>query len=384
MTTTDRIPDAEAKQVMPHWRVIGAEETPISVLPIAVGQQVFSRDGHPGTVTRLLPSKDRWIGAFAIQTRGWWRRKVVIPIDYIDRIEGENVYLSVSKRDLKKLPTYRPDTVLVPAVIQALWEDTILRRTEYRQIHVEVENGIAYLSGYVSSPSMSAGAEKAALKADGIWKVENRLTIDSEIKLAVSQAIGKDQRTRKARILVGVNNGFVTLTGQAPDLAARTAAQEQAVAIPEVRGVLNSIRVPGVNLDTGDQRALQPAVGLDIYATDNKIGIVEKVVIDPDSRLVTAILANAVFPDPSPSGLNWRWNEHHYFERKIIIPIETVRNQTSASVVLNEKSAIVAGFSDFDAGMYSPPPHDWEPPYPYKRGDVWLLKDEKINANIQS
>jgi hypothetical protein len=231
---------------------------------------------------------------------------------------------------------------------------------------------------------MSTGAEKAAYKADGIWKVVNHLAIDNEMKLAVSQAIGKDPHTKNARVFVGVNNGFVTLTGQAPDLAGRSAAQEQAAAIPKVRGVINSIRVPGVDIGDEDQRALQPVIGTGIYATDILIGVVEKVVVNPDNRLVTAILANAVFPDPEQTGANWLRNEHRYVERRVIIPIETVRHQTTTSVSLKEKAALVAGFNDFDPGSYLPPPQDWEPPYPYKHEEVLLSRVDKTGDNIES
>src|SRR5574339_142546 len=119
MTLTDKFPDIKLQQPVSNWQVISTDGAPISVLPIAVGQQVFCSDGHPGWITHLLPSRGGWIGAFVIQTRGWWRRKVVIPIDYIDHIDGENVYLSLTKPDLKKLPTYRPDPILVAAVLQA-------------------------------------------------------------------------------------------------------------------------------------------------------------------------------------------------------------------------------------------------------------------------
>jgi osmotically-inducible protein OsmY len=377
MTITNKSPDVKLQQPVLNWQLTHTDEAPTSVLPIAVGQQVFSSDGHPGWITHLLPSRDGWIGAFVIQTRGWWRRKVVIPIDYINRIDGDKVYLSITKHDLKKLPTYRSDEVLVALVNQALWEDTILRRTEYRQIYVEVENGIAYLSGYVSSQPMSKGAEKAAYKADGIWKVVNGLAIDSELQLAVSQAIGNDPRTKKAKIFVGVNNGFVTLTGQAPDLESRVAAQEQAVAIARVRGVINSIRAPGVDIDIEGQQALQPAIGAGIYATDIIVGVVEKVVVNPDNRLVTAILATAVFPDPDQAGSNWLRNEHRYSERRIIIPIGSVRHLTSTSVFLREKGAVVAGFNDFDWPAYSAAPEEWEPPYPYKPTDILIAVSTK-------
>jgi osmotically-inducible protein OsmY len=370
MTLTDKFPDIKLEQPVSNWQVMSPVEAPISVLSIAVGQQVLCNDGHPGWITHLLPSRDGWIGAFAIQTRGWWRRKVVIPIDCIDHIDGETVYLSLTKPDLKKLPTYRPDDVLVGAVLQSLWEDTVFRRTEYRQIHVEVENGIAYLSGYVSSPTMSAGAEKAALKADGIWKVVNHLSIDSEIQITIARAIGNDPRTTNARIFIGVNNGFVTLTGHAPGLAGRSAAQEQAVAIPKVRGVLNSIGVPGVDMKVEDQRVLQPVIGSDIYATDIKIGKVEKIVINPENRLVTAILSKAMLPDPAQLGSNRLWEQHLYSERWIVIPIDAVRHLMSTSVFLKEKAVTVAGFDDFDPAVYLPSPEDWEPPYPYKHTDI--------------
>ena len=377
MTFTNKSPDLELHHPVPNWQVTSTDGTAISDLPIAVGQQVYCNEGHLGKITDLLPNTEGRVGAFVIQTRRWWRRKIVVPIDYIDFLDEENIYLSVNRIELKKLPTYHPDNVLVALVHQALWEDTILRRTEYRQIHVDVENGIAYLSGYVSSPSMRAGAEKAALKADGIWKVVNHLAIDSEMKLAVSQAIGKDLHTKNARIFVGVKNGFVTLTGQAHDLAGRSAAQEQAAAIPKVRGVLNSIRVPGVVINIEDQRALQPVIGAGIYATDIIIGVVEKVVVNPGNRLVTAILANAVLLDPDQIGSNWLRNEHRYSERKIIIPIGMVRHQTSTSVFLNVRGAVVAECNDFDPASYLPSPAEWEPLYPYKHTDILLAAGGK-------
>jgi len=377
MTVMNRILDIDLQKPVSNWRIISTDEKPTAVLPVAVGQNVIFSDGHSGKITHLLADKDGPPERFVIQTRGWSRRKVLIPMDHIERIDGEDVYLSIAKHDLKKLPTYRPDDVLVALVNQALWEDTLLRRTDYRQIHVKVENGIAYLSGYVSFPPMSSGAERAALKVDGIWKVENDLTIDRDLETAVAQAIGNDPLARKARVFVGVNNGFVTLTGQAPGLESRRAAQEQTVALPRVRGVINSIHVPGADKEVEDQRIWQPVIGAGIYATDMTIGKVEKVVIDPDNRLVTAILANARLPEPDQVGSNWPWNERYYSDRRVIIPIEMVRHVSSTSVFLKEKGAVVAGFNDFDAGSYSPAPEVWEPPYPYKHTYILLAGHTK-------
>jgi osmotically-inducible protein OsmY/sporulation protein YlmC with PRC-barrel domain len=374
MTLINKFPNIKLQQPVPNWQVRSTDRTPVSVLPIGVGQNVIFSDGYSGKITHLLADKDGRLERFVIQTRGWSRRKVIIPIESIEHIDGEDVYLSIAKYDLKRLPTYRPDDVLVAHVSHVLWADTILRQTDDRKIHVEVENGIAYLSGYVSFPSMSSGAERAALKVDGLWKVENDLTIDSDLKTAVAQAIGNDPLAKKARVFVGVNNGFVTLTGQAPDFESRRAAQEHAVAMPRVRGVINSIRVLGADIEAEDQRMLQPVVGTSIYATDMKIGTVEKVVIDPKNRLVTAILANAVLPEPDQMRPNWKWNQHDYSERRVLIPVETVRHLTSTSVFLKEEGALVAAFNNFDPGSYFPAPEVWEPLYPYKHTDILLPK----------
>jgi osmotically-inducible protein OsmY len=370
MTLINKFPNIKLQQPVPNWQVISTDRTPVSVLPIAIGKNVIFSDGYSGKITHLLADKDGRLERFVIQTRGWSRRKVIIPIESIEHIDEEAVYLSIAKYDLKRLPTYRPDDVLVAHVSHVLWADTILRQTDDRQIHVEVENGIAYLSGYVSFPSMSSGAERSALKVDGIWKLENNLTIDSDLKTAVALAIGNDPLAKKARVFVGVNNGFVTLTGQAPDFESRRAAQEQAVAIPKVRGVLNSICVPGVEVDGEDQRALQPVIGASVYANDIIIGSVDKVIIDPKNRLVTAILSNTVLPEPDQMGSNWLWDENPNSERSVIIPIETVRHLTSTSVLLKVKGVVVAGFDDFDPISYLPAPEDWEPPYPYKHTDI--------------
>lgn len=379
MVTTNRISDSELRQRVSNWQVISTDGAPLSVLPVAIGQQVFCSDGYTGSIISLLSDSEGWVDAIVVQTRGLWRHKVIVPFDWIEKITEEKVYLSIGKSELRKLSPYRSDAALTAAVNKALWEDVILRRTEYRQIHVKVENSIVYLYGYVSLPSVKVRAERAALKTDSIWKVENLLTIDSELQIAVAQAIGKDPRTQKARIFIGSHNGFITLSGEASDLEARTAAQEKAVSIPEVRGVLNSIRVPGIDIKTEGQRALQPIIGAGIYATDILIGVVEKVVINPDNRLVIAILANAVFPDPTQMGSNWLWNEHLYVESRIIIPIDMIRHQSESDIFLKVKGREAAALEAFDTSSYASPDENWQPPYPYKRADILIVRHAKTS-----
>lgn len=374
MVTTNRNPDFLLTQQVSSRPVISLDGAPRSTSPIAIGQRVFSSDGYAGSVISLLSDSEGWVDAIVVQIRGLWRRKVIVPFNWIEKINEEKVYLLIGKSELKKLPPYRSDDALAAGVDKALWEDVILRRTEYRQIKVEAINSIVNLYGYVSTSSMKARAEEAVLKAVGVWKVANYLTIDDELKNDVAQAIGKDARTQKAQIFVGSHNGFITLTGEASDTVGRAAAQEKAASIPEVRGVLNSIRVPGVDIKTEDLRALQPFIGAGIYATDILTGVVEKVIIDPDNRLVTAILANAVFPDPTQRGSYWLWNEQLYEERRIIIPVDMVRHQSEFDIFLKVNGAEAADFETFDANLFTSPEENWQPPYPYQRADVLVSR----------
>jgi hypothetical protein len=137
-----------------------------------------------------------------------------------------------------------------------------------------------------------------------------------------------------------------------------------------------------VEIRNGDQRPLQPVIGSGIYATDMPVGKVEKVIINPDNRLVTGILVDAVVPEPTQTGSNWLWNEKNYSERKIVIPVSAVRHQTSVSVFLKEKATFVAKLHAFDPTAYSSPPHDWEPPYPYEHVDVLLARDERARSDV--
>jgi hypothetical protein len=120
---------------------------------------------------------------------------------------------------------------------------------------------------------------------------------------------------------------------------------------------------------------LQPIIRAGIYATDILIGVVEQVVIDPDNRLVSAILTNAIFPDPVQVGSNWLRNERPYLERGIIIPIDMVRHQSETDIFLKVKGNEAAALDAFDTISYSSPDESWQPPYPYKRADVLMVRN---------
>lgn len=67
---------------------------------------------------------------------------------------------------------------------------------------------------------------------------------DTGITAQVKGRLASDARTQPADIAVETNNGVVTLTGTAPSAAAKSAAEDLARMVPQVRSVDNRIDAP--------------------------------------------------------------------------------------------------------------------------------------------
>src|SRR5690606_6729595 len=118
-------------------------------------------------------------------------------------------------------------------------------------------------------------AARVARRVPGVLRVENRIVTDGEVAVAVAQALASDAQTREQRILVHAGHGVVTLGGEISSDNIRAAAEEVAAGVPQVRGVINKIRTPGVVVDPAKQRVLQPRIGQGIYARDMVLGRIE-------------------------------------------------------------------------------------------------------------
>ena len=70
-----------------------------------------------------------------------------------------------------------------------------------------------------------------------------------------------------------------------------------AASVPQVRGIVNDIRAPGITVDPEEQKILEPSIGREVFATDILLGEVERVIINPHNRRVTSFVAHGNFPD---------------------------------------------------------------------------------------
>ena len=166
----------------------------------------------------------------------------------------------------------KTDTDLAHEVDHALWRDAAFRAIDYHNIDVRVRGGIVYLNGHVSSLTNLHQAEKSLQTISGLLGVKNRLLPDDRLLVEVSTALGQIESTYDCKFFTGVLHGVVLLSGNVENINTKLLAEKCAASNPNVRGVINSIRVQGIDLDSLKQPFLQPTIGEEIFFHDGVLG----------------------------------------------------------------------------------------------------------------
>jgi hypothetical protein len=118
-------------------------------------------------------------------------------------------------------------------------------------------------------------------------------------------------------------------------------------------------------LKAEDQRFLQPSIGERIYFRNDVCGKVERVIINPNSRRVVAMVVRGRYSNLQQDPRFLAYGEDQTPERLVIIPISTMRYLTKSAGFLKIDSAEAARYSDYDPSSFVAPRDDWTPPYPY-------------------
>jgi osmotically-inducible protein OsmY len=333
-------------------------------------------DGWVGRVDLLLLDAHRQVHHFVIRKGRFLGYDVLIPVDWIKVIDPDCVWLAMARTVLDRLPEYRPDREIAADIVEVLWQDEVIRTSDIENIDVIVRDGVVTLNGYTVSRLNQARAARDARQVLGVRDVENRLVADHDVKLAVAQALAYDPRTRGQRISIYVKHGVVTLSGKLDRRALCAAAEEVAATVPQSRGIINTLRAPGMTIEPELSRVLQPKIGQNVYARDWVIGRVNCVIINPRNRRVTELIVSGVppvFASPAEPTLA---DEKMVGDRWIVIPIEVVRLVALGGVMLSINGDAVRYYPDFDLDHFRPSPASWQPPYPYTRADVLLRATE--------
>jgi osmotically-inducible protein OsmY/preprotein translocase subunit YajC len=338
------------------------EEKPVT---LRRGQRVLASDGPIGRVDQVLVDAATGRVEHLVVRQGLlFSRDVAVPADWVSTVEDGVVVLEASREAVARLPVYRPDDELERDVEEALQREELLRVLAL-PVRAEVTDGVVRLRGHVHNRALAARAEEVARSVPGVVDVRNDLVVDHELLQEVVASVQADEATRHlAGYFLRVRDGVVEVTGTAPSLEAARALERAIARVPGVRGIAN--HMTGLDIPPSWRQVVQPEVGQAVYATDQELGRVESVVVDPDSRRVQALVVAGDFPDagapPFAAGPLW--------ERRVVIPLEDVERVTPGGVFLRVHAGEAAERRDLREEDYPLAPEGWTPPFPYERHHV--------------
>jgi hyperosmotically inducible protein len=156
-----------------------------------------------------------------------------------------------------------------------------LNKSEFKNVKVSVQNGVATLSGTVDVYEAKLDADKRAHKVKSVEAVRNDIQVDGpnvpdqELKAKLGEKLAYDPvgygNTFNA-ITLGVENGVVTLGGHARTDVDKDSALALVSTYPGVKDVIDNISVDPVSI-IDDQTRLAVARAVYGYPSLNKYAI---------------------------------------------------------------------------------------------------------------
>jgi osmotically-inducible protein OsmY/uncharacterized protein YkvS len=276
----------------------------------------------------------------------------------------------------------KTDAAIKESIYHAFWQDDVLRAMEYSEIDVHVKSGVVYLDGHIVSTISKSRIEIAMRAIPGILGIQNNLVLDDRLTHEVATSLGDLERTYACKFFTGASHGVVSLDGNVNDENVKLLAEKCAASNPNVRAVINHVRVSGTELEVQDQRFLQPTIGEIIYFLDGISGVVKQVIINPNNRRVIAMTIQGKFADRqyelnSPTDGKARSMEH-----LVVVPMIEVRHLTQASGFLYINSNERNRYMEFNPARFFTPKNGWKAPHPYCTDDV-LFPVEKREVEYQ-
>ena len=264
----------------------------------------------------------------------------------------------------------KSDSALAHEVGRALRNDDVVRAIEYDQIDVRVKNGIVHLSGHIVNSSSQSRIMNAIRTLPGILDIHNNLVLDEKLTLEVATSLAPLEHSYDCKFFTGASHGILSLNGIVSNEDVKMLAEKYAAGNPNVRGVVNNVRVLGSELVPQDQPFLQPVIGETIYFLDGISGIVKQVIINPHNRRVTAMAVQGIFNEQQNELPSLSDGKTRRSEQIVTVPMDLVRYLTKASGFLDINSTDRDQCRDFDTASFYKPNSDWVPPYPYCPNDV--------------
>jgi osmotically-inducible protein OsmY len=279
-------------------------------------------------------------------------------------------------------PIQKTDAALKESIYHAFWKDDVLRAIEYDEIDVHVKNGVVHLSGHIVSTTSQSRIINAIRAIPGVLGIQDNFVLDDKLIRQVAASLGNLEHTYGCKFFTGASHGVVSMGGIVRDHTVKLLAEKQAASNPNVRGVINDVRVAGVEAGLKDQPFLQPTIGETIYFLNGISGIVKQVIIDPNSRRVIAMTIRGNFTDQHYEINLLTDGKTPPPEHLIVVPMNEVRYLTKVSGFLHINSDERNRYTDFNSASFGAPNVAWVPPYPYCTDDVLFPIEPRDLENV--
>ena len=278
-------------------------------------------------------------------------------------------------------PGQKTDAAIKTTIERALWNDDVLRAIEAHEIEVKVKDRVVHLDGHIASMTNQKRIQNAIGVIPGLAGIQNNLVLDDKLTVEVAGLLGALEHTYGCKFFTGASHGVVSLNGIVNHEDVKWLAEKSVASHPNVRAVINNVRVLGSEREPQAQPFLQPLVGQIVYFLDGISGVVRQVIINPGNRRVVAMILWGQFAD-QPQELKSPSAAVRSPEHLIVVPLDLVRYMTRASGFLHITSKESKRYMDFHPSRFSSPTNDWKAPHPYCPEDV-LFPVEKRQVEYQ-
>ncbi len=269
------------------------------------------------------------------------------------------------------------DAAIKEYVDHAFWKDDLLRAIEYDEIDVHVKNGVVYLHGHIAGTTSQSRIEHAIRAIPGILGIRNNLVLDDKLTLEVAASLGELEHSYDCKFFTGASHGVISLNGTVVHENVKLLAERRAASNPNVRGVINNVRVSGAEQELQDQPFLQPIIGEIIYFLDGVSGVVKQVIINPNNRRVIAMIIVGNFTDQHYEINLLTDGKARPSEHLIVVPVNEVRYLTKVSgflyININERNR----YTEFNPTRFVTPENGWKAPHPYCPDDVLFPVEQR-------
>ena len=264
----------------------------------------------------------------------------------------------------------KTDAAMRGSIKHAIWNDDILRAIEYYDIDVRVKNGVVYLYGHIVGATSKGRIENAMRSISGLLGIQNHLVLDDKLTLDVAGSLGELEHSYDCKFFTGASHGVISLNGNVKHQNVKLLAEQTASSNPNVRGVINNVRVAGAEQELPDQPFLQPTIGEKIYFLEGVSGVVKQVIINPNNRRVVAMTIRGQFADERQDIKSLKHGESQTSEHLVVVPMNEVRYLTKISGFLYIRSNERSRYTEFDPSRFFTPKEGWRAPHPYCPDDV--------------